>query len=347
MSLELIDDEHLCDYGCGKIANYRFENKKYCCSDNISKCEQVKKVILSKSKNCNKFVYFENTEEIKCDFGCGKIANYKSGNNKYCCNEFHSRCENVIKKKIEKSTGQKRSKETCLNISKSKIGRKSKFPNKNKGKSYTEIFGENTEDILKNISLKNKIKIKDIRRKYSFFDNYELRYDPEKPEEFIIQYKCDNCRTWFSVRRELLYERIRNIKAEFDARGMLFCSEDCRYKYKRKNRKQKNINIEHKLDYYEYRLKVDRLTAYNVRKYKKLIKDIELRGTKTGYHLDHKLSVKFGFDNKIDAEIIAHACNLEILKIDINQSKHDKSSITLIKLLEEIKNFNNKLLIGG
>lgn len=36
--------EHkICEYGCNKIANYQFKNKKWCCSNFLSKCEGMRK----------------------------------------------------------------------------------------------------------------------------------------------------------------------------------------------------------------------------------------------------------------------------------------------------------------
>lgn len=35
-------EEKLCDYGCGKIARFKFKNGKLCCSNNIAKCNKFK-----------------------------------------------------------------------------------------------------------------------------------------------------------------------------------------------------------------------------------------------------------------------------------------------------------------
>lgn len=34
----------LCEYGCGKIATYRFKNGKYCCSESVSRCDEIKRI---------------------------------------------------------------------------------------------------------------------------------------------------------------------------------------------------------------------------------------------------------------------------------------------------------------
>ena len=51
------------------------------------------------------------------------------------------------------------------------------------------------------------------------------------------------------------------------------------------------------------------------------------------WHLDHKLSIEYGYTNKVDAAIIGHWCNFEILKASENYTKHSKSSITLEQLM--------------
>lgn len=32
-----------CEYGCGKEANYKFKNGKWCCSETFSKCPSYRK----------------------------------------------------------------------------------------------------------------------------------------------------------------------------------------------------------------------------------------------------------------------------------------------------------------
>ncbi len=37
------NEQHLCDYGCGQIANYQFKNGKWCCSEYFVKCPKIRK----------------------------------------------------------------------------------------------------------------------------------------------------------------------------------------------------------------------------------------------------------------------------------------------------------------
>lgn len=58
-----------------------------------------------------------------------------------------------------------------------------------------------------------------------------------------------------------------------------------------------------------------------------------------GVARDHKLSIKFGFENHIDPSIVSHPANCKFIPFRINSSKGAKCSITLEQLLEDIKNW--------
>ena len=60
----------------------------------------------------------------------------------------------------------------------------------------------------------------------------------------------------------------------------------------------------------------------------KLVKNIEFRGVKFGNSLDHMYSIKQGFLDNIDPEIIGSYHNLEIISSIENSSKGAKCSIT-------------------
>ena len=54
------------------------------------------------------------------------------------------------------------------------------------------------------------------------------------------------------------------------------------------------------------------------------------------YHLDHKVSIAYGFENNIPAYIIAHHKNLEVIHHSLNESKYTNNSITIDELMLEI-----------
>lgn len=58
-----------------------------------------------------------------------------------------------------------------------------------------------------------------------------------------------------------------------------------------------------------------------------------------GVSRDHMISVRSGFDLVIDPEVIKHPANCKIMLHRQNQSKREKSSITLEELLERINSW--------
>lgn len=62
----------------------------------------------------------------------------------------------------------------------------------------------------------------------------------------------------------------------------------------------------------------------------------------TGISLDHKYSIRDGYDNDVDPNIMSHVMNCQILEHKDNLSKGKKSSITLDQLMEKIKSYENK-----
>lgn len=75
----------------------------------------------------------------------------------------------------------------------------------------------------------------------------------------------------------------------------------------------------------EYRREVQRLTEYNYRFNKNIINPHNLLRTKCGvsggYQLDHKISVKEGFDRGIPSHEIGCVSNLQMLSWEANRKK--------------------------
>lgn len=93
-----------------------------------------------------------------------------------------------------------------------------------------------------------------------------------------------------------------------------------------------------KKDFYKYRYHVHKLTGITYKKYKNEINPENLPRTRCGidggYQLDHKISIKYGFDNGIAPEDIANKENLQMLLWSENLSKY-------LKEYKESKNANN------
>lgn len=61
-----------------------------------------------------------------------------------------------------------------------------------------------------------------------------------------------------------------------------------------------------------------------------------------GISRDHIVSVKYGFDNKIDPKIISHPANCQLIRHNENVSKGVKCKISFPQLLEKIELWNKK-----
>lgn len=82
----------------------------------------------------------------------------------------------------------------------------------------------------------------------------------------------------------------------------------------------------------EYYSKVRSFTLANFKKEIDKLPNKNLSGkcgVEGAYQLDHKVSIKFGFDNNIPYEIIGHICNLEMIPWEKNRRKDSKNSIDL------------------
>lgn len=66
-----------------------------------------------------------------------------------------------------------------------------------------------------------------------------------------------------------------------------------------------------------------------------------------GVSRDHIMSVKWGFENKIDPKYIRHPANCQLLIHNDNVSKGKKESITLDILLERIRVWDSKYSMGA
>ena len=106
----LNETDLICEYGCGKKANFRFTNGRVCCSDIHTKCESFRKH--SSERNfgkANTGIPFDNIDKLLCQFGCGQLAKYKFKHNKLCCEKYVNSCKSV-KGRMSKSMSGKTSK---------------------------------------------------------------------------------------------------------------------------------------------------------------------------------------------------------------------------------------------
>ena len=236
-----------------------------------------------------------------CEYGCGREAKHQFKNGKWCCSISCNSCS------AKRSSGFKH-----LQKTKEKIG------------------------------VKNKLTIEKIQKIYPIFTKEEeMRYNPDKPGEQEIQVhckynRCDNSKEnngWFTPSKGQLSQRFFALEHKYGNDGRYFyCSEECKqncclYYFKTDPNIQKEFE--------KYNKKAWKETNKTLKKFK--IVNIELRGYKYGYELDHKYTVYDGFKNNVDQKIIGHYKNLECIPSLENSKKGRNSSITLKKLLKEIK----------
>jgi hypothetical protein len=136
--------------------------------------------------------------------------------------------------------------------------------------------------------------------------------------------KCKNCGVYF-------LKKSRKI----------FCSDDCRRGFKRKNMSE----------FQAY--KRDCLFSFNLSDYEdefnfKLIeefgwyKPVNRGNNLDGVSRDHIYSIRDGFDNNIDPELISHPANCKLILQRQNSSKYKRSDITIDELKKKIKNWKLK-----
>lgn len=104
-----------------------------------------------------------------------------------------------------------------------------------------------------------------------------------------------------------------------------------------------NKNTANTISQYRYKARFKNVSSNlnKIKGYGKLVKYgfYNRVSNPNGCVLDHRVSVKFGFDNNIDASIIGHLANCEFLTYNENAVKSKHCSISLDQLYKEIELF--------
>jgi hypothetical protein len=174
----------------------------------------------------------------------------------------------------------------------------------------------------------------------------ELKFP--KKDKYFCSRSCANTRkhsnfTKKKIKNALLKPRIRqcfNCNKEFsmhDRRGK-YCSDKC-ISIKRKENltefnKYKSM-CKFKFNLSDYPDKFDFTLIEKYGWYSASNKGNNLEGISR----DHMISIKYGFENNIDPNIISHPANCKLMKHSDNISKNKRCSITLEELLNKIKNW--------
>ena len=195
---EKINTDKKCDYGCGKVANYKLGNEKLCCSKSQNSCPKIREKMskaqsgknnpnygkkfsketkekMSKAKSGKNHPLYgkhhseETKEKIgavgekidtdkKCDYGCGQQANYKFNNGKLCCSKSYHDCEGYRDKLSEANSGKNNA---IYGKIRSKKTRK-KISEANKGKHHSKETKEKMSE-----THKDKKRSKETKEKMS------------------------------------------------------------------------------------------------------------------------------------------------------------------------------------
>jgi len=107
------------------------------------------------------------------------------------------------------------------------------------------------------------------------------------------------------------------------------------------------INFEYYRDNYselfevkeDYVIFVRALTERNYDLFKNKINPKNLKRSWKNNHVDHIFSISEGYKQKINPFLIAHPCNLQMLKAKENKKKNAKCGHTMEELLEKVDNF--------
>ena len=297
----------ICDYGCGREAKHQFKNGKWCCEKSTNSCPNVKmkanKSEGSKKRWSRKDERIKQSERRKRHFSENPNASI----------EFSNKIKNLW------TTDEYREKQKTR---RSSLEYKKLISKNMKGKKHLESSKRKMSE--------TKIKIYNsdyYKRKYPVLSKLEKIRDCERTGK--IQVVCKYCKKWFIPSYFNFYERIRQVESlNGNMKSFLFCCDEHKFLSEYSNR----ISPEQGSLFEVYFRKVWKETDKSLRKFSYKIKNIELRGNKFGYHLDHKYSIYEGFKNEIDPKIIGHYKNLRIIKAIDNMRKNKCSSINIDEL---------------
>jgi len=170
------------------------------------------------------------------------------------------------------------------------------------------------------------------------FSNTGKKFTSERKENIAIGVRIKSLlRTKKNLRKCLWCGKDHNNKK--------FCSNECYNKIKNANLSEYErykLDCQFKFDLKEFPEEFD----FNLIKKYGWYKPSNRGGNLDGVSRDHILSIKDGYDQRIDPKIISHPSNCRLVIHRENQKKSSKSEILLDQLLEKIRIFNEKYKWG-
>jgi len=157
-------------------------------------------------------------ENLICDYGCGKKANFRFLNGKVCCESNYGKCEGVRQKNRETQIGRNRPEYQIIKIKNAVIERM-----KNESKEEKKKYGS------KKRSIETVLKLCP-----NFLEYEEIRYNPGNKDELQVRCKNKNCvhskenDGWYTPNPRTIEHRISCLKDGKMHNGHFYCSKECR-----------------------------------------------------------------------------------------------------------------------
>lgn len=146
--------------------------------------------------------------------------------------------------------------------------------------------------------------------------------------------------------KEIYSQNVKHCKEcdkilSYGKRNNLFCDIICKRNYNTRNSTEYQVykaNCQFKFNLLDYPNEFDFTLIEKYGWYKAKNHGDNLNGISR----DHMVSIKFGFKNNIDYNIINHPANCKLMRHNDNVSKHSNCSITIDELLCRINRWNIK-----
>jgi len=152
-----------------------------------------------------------------------------------------------------------------------------------------------------------------------------------------LEVKCTYCGKWYKPTRSEVSNRLQFLKdnRKYNGEFRFYCSDECKHNCCLYGLSERDLLSKINRNGYDlYKGLVQKYTRINYNKYNDIINPNGLERRRHKYHLDHKYSIKSGFENGILPNIIGSYVNLIMLKEYDNISKSNNCSISSRQLYD-------------